>query len=77
MRGLRRVIADHMVHSKHTAAHTLHVDEADMTEFVSMRERAKEKAADRGIKLTYLPFFVKAVTRRAEAPSIRERVARR
>lgn len=62
LRGLRRVIADHMVHSKHTAVHTLHVDEADLTELVSMRERAKEKAATAGIKLTYLPFFVKAVT---------------
>ncbi len=61
LRGLRRVIADHMVHSKHTAAHTLHVDEADLTELVAMRERAKEKALARGVKLTYLPFFVKAV----------------
>jgi 2-oxoisovalerate dehydrogenase E2 component (dihydrolipoyl transacylase) len=60
LRGLRRVIADHMVHSKHTAAHTLHVDEADATELVAMRARAKESAAERGIKLTYLPFFVKA-----------------
>ena len=62
LRGLRRVIADHMVHSKHTAAHTLHVDEADLTELVAMRERAKDKAAAAGVKLTYLPFFVKAVT---------------
>ena len=62
LRGLRRVIAEHMVHSKHTAAHTLHVDEADVTELVAMRARAKEKAAEQGIKLTYLPFFVKAVT---------------
>src|SRR5579872_2672905 len=30
LRGLRRVIAEHMVLSKHTAAHTLHVDEADL-----------------------------------------------
>ena len=62
LRGLRRVIADHMVHSKHTAAHTLHVDEADLTELVAMRARAKEKAEAAGIKLTYLPFFVKAAT---------------
>jgi pyruvate dehydrogenase E2 component (dihydrolipoamide acetyltransferase) len=62
LRGLRRVIADHMVHSKHVAAHTLHVDEADLTDLVAMRERAKAKAAAEGIKLTYLPFFVKAVT---------------
>jgi pyruvate/2-oxoglutarate dehydrogenase complex dihydrolipoamide acyltransferase (E2) component len=62
LRGLRRVIADHMVHSKHTAAHTLHVDEADLTDLVAIRERTKAKAAAEGIKLTYLPFFVKAVT---------------
>jgi pyruvate dehydrogenase E2 component (dihydrolipoamide acetyltransferase) len=61
LRGLRRVIADHMVHSKHTAAHTLHVDEADLTELVALRASAKEKAAERGLKLTYLPFFVRAV----------------
>jgi len=62
LRGLRRVIAEHMVHSKRTAAHTLHVDEADVTELVAMRARAKEKARAAGIKLTYLPFFIKAAT---------------
>ena len=61
LRGLRRVIADHMVHSKHTAAHTLHVDEADLTDLVALRAAAKDKAAERGVKLTYLPFFVRAV----------------
>ncbi|HEY7982119.1 MAG TPA: dihydrolipoamide acetyltransferase family protein [Candidatus Eremiobacteraceae bacterium] len=62
LRGLRRNIAQHMVHSKHTAAHTLQVDEADMTELVRWRTRSKEKAAERGVKLTYLPFFVKAAS---------------
>jgi 2-oxoisovalerate dehydrogenase E2 component (dihydrolipoyl transacylase) len=62
LRGLRRNIAQHMVHSKHTAAHTLQVDEADMTELVRWRARSKERAAERGVKLTYLPFFVKAAT---------------
>jgi 2-oxoisovalerate dehydrogenase E2 component (dihydrolipoyl transacylase) len=62
LRGLRRNIAQHMVHSKHTAAHTLQVDEADMTELVRWRTRSKERAAERGVKLTYLPFFVKAAT---------------
>ena len=61
LRGLRRAIADHMVLSKHTAAHTLHVDEVDLTGLVSLRAAAKEKAAARGVKLTYLPFFVRAV----------------
>jgi 2-oxoisovalerate dehydrogenase E2 component (dihydrolipoyl transacylase) len=62
LRGLRRNIAQHMIHSKHTAAHTLQVDEADMTELVRWRTRSKEKAAERGVKLTYLPFFVKAAS---------------
>jgi pyruvate dehydrogenase E2 component (dihydrolipoamide acetyltransferase) len=33
-----------------------------MTELVRWRTRSKEKAAERGVKLTYLPFFVKAAT---------------
>lgn len=61
LRGLRRAIADRMIQSKHTAAHTLHVDEADLTELVALRTSAKELAAERGVKLTYLPFFVRAV----------------
>jgi len=61
LRGMRRAIADHMVHSKRTAAHTLHVDEVDLTELVALRESAKKAAAERGIKLTYLPFIVKSV----------------
>jgi len=61
LRGLRRAIADRMIQSKHTAAHTLHVDEADLTDLVALRASAKEMAAERGVKLTYLPFFVRAV----------------
>ncbi|HYK54303.1 MAG TPA: dihydrolipoamide acetyltransferase family protein, partial [Candidatus Eremiobacteraceae bacterium] len=61
LRGLRRAIADRMIQSKHTAAHTLHVDEADLTDLVALRASAKELAAARGVKLTYLPFFVRAV----------------
>ena len=61
LRGLRRAIADRMTQSKHTAVHTLHVDEADLTELVALRAGAKEIAAQRGVKLTYLPFFVRAV----------------
>ncbi len=62
LRGLRRNIAQHMIHSKQTAAHTLQVDEADMTELVRWRTRSKDRAAERGVKLTYLPFFVKAAS---------------
>lgn len=61
LRGIRRKIAERMVKSKHTAAHVTHVDEVDMTEIVQLREKAKISAEKRGVKLTYLPFIIKAL----------------
>ena len=61
LRGIRRKIAERMVKSKHTAAHVTHVDEVDMTEIVQLRERTKESAEKRGVKLTFLPFIFKAL----------------
>jgi pyruvate dehydrogenase E2 component (dihydrolipoamide acetyltransferase) len=61
LRGIRRKIAEHMVKSTHTAAHVTHVDEVDMTEVVQLREKSKASAEKRGVKLTYLPFIVKAL----------------
>jgi pyruvate dehydrogenase E2 component (dihydrolipoamide acetyltransferase) len=61
LRGMRKRIAESMSRSVHTAAHFTYVEEIDMTELVAVRERAKERAAERGVKLTYLPFIVKAV----------------
>ncbi len=60
-RGMRKRIAESMTRSKQTAAHFTYVEEIDMTELVAVRERAKSRAADRGVKLNYLPFIVKAV----------------
>lgn len=61
LRGMRRRIAENMSRSKLTAAHFTYVEEIDMTELVAVRQRAKERAKERGIKLTYLPFIIKAV----------------
>ena len=61
LRGMRKRIADSMARSVHTAAHFTYVEEIDMTELVAVRERAKPRAAERGVKLNYLPFIVKAV----------------
>ncbi len=61
LRGIRKKIAESMTRSVHTAAHFTYVEEVDMTELVAVRDRAKSKAADRGVKLNYLPFIVKAV----------------
>ncbi|MBI2126750.1 MAG: 2-oxo acid dehydrogenase subunit E2, partial [Thaumarchaeota archaeon] len=61
LRGIRKTIADRMAKSKNTAADVTHVEEVDMTELVSLREKTKVIAAKSGVKLTYLPFVVKAV----------------
>ncbi len=61
LRGVRRTTAKRMAESVSTAAHVTHFDEADVTELVRIRESLKGQAAEKGIKLTYLPFIVKAV----------------
>ena len=61
LRGMRKRIAESMTRSVQTAAHFTYVEEIDMTELVTVRERAKARAAERGVKLNYLPFIVKAV----------------
>ena len=61
LRGIRRLVAQHMVKSRSTAAQVTHVDEVDMTEVVQLREKAKASAEKRGVKLTYLPFIIKAL----------------
>ena len=61
LRGIRRIVAQHMVKSKSTAAQVTHVDEVDMTEVVQLREKTKAAAEKRGLKLTYLPFIIKAL----------------
>lgn len=61
IRGIRKVIAEAMVHSKTKAPHVTLMDEVDVTELVAHRKRFKEVAAEQGIKLTYLPYVVKAL----------------
>jgi 2-oxoglutarate dehydrogenase complex dihydrolipoamide succinyltransferase (E2) component len=61
LRGIRKTVAEHMVKSKETAAAVTHVDEVDVTELVALREAFKGSAEKRGVKLTYLPFVIKAV----------------
>jgi len=60
-RGMRRRIADNMTRSKFTATHFTYVEDVDVTSLVELRNSTKERAADRGVKLTYLPFFIKAI----------------
>ncbi|MDQ3265633.1 MAG: 2-oxo acid dehydrogenase subunit E2 [Myxococcota bacterium] len=63
LRGIRRKIAEKMVKSKFTAPHFTFVEEMDATELVSLRKRLNEQLAASGDtqKLSFLPFFCKAV----------------
>jgi 2-oxoglutarate dehydrogenase complex dihydrolipoamide succinyltransferase (E2) component len=57
---VRRLIAENMIKAKHTAAHTHCFDEADMSAIVALRKEWAPKLEAQGIKLTYMPFFIKA-----------------
>lgn len=58
---MRRAIAEHMVQSKQSSPHVTTVFEVDMTAVVRHREQHKDAYAQRGVRLTYTPYFVAAV----------------
>lgn len=60
-RGMRRKTAERMVHSARTIPHYAYIDECDVTELVRLRDALRESFAQRGVHLTFLPFFVRAV----------------
>jgi pyruvate dehydrogenase E2 component (dihydrolipoamide acetyltransferase) len=60
-RGVRRTIGEAMERSKYTAPHVTHHDVVEVTNLVELREEVKELAAERDVKLTYMPFVMKAV----------------
>ncbi|WP_435146078.1 2-oxo acid dehydrogenase subunit E2 [Halobaculum sp. P14] len=61
-KGVRRAIGEQMARSKYTAPHVSHHDRLDAAELVELREELAAVAAEEDVKLTYLPFVVKAVT---------------
>ncbi|WP_059053003.1 dihydrolipoamide acetyltransferase family protein [Paenibacillus senegalimassiliensis] len=60
-KGIRKAISNAMVKSAYTAPHVTIMDEVDVTELVAFRTRMKPVAEKKGIKVTYLPFIVKAL----------------
>jgi pyruvate dehydrogenase E2 component (dihydrolipoamide acetyltransferase) len=60
VRGLRRRIAEKMARSKRTAAHFTFVEQVDATELVAMKDRMARAAGAEGVKVTFLPFVLKA-----------------
>jgi 2-oxoglutarate dehydrogenase E2 component (dihydrolipoamide succinyltransferase) len=64
MDRMRRLIADHMVRSKHTSPHVTSFSEADVTHLVQWREKVKKEFEKReNTKLTFTPLFIEAVVR--------------
>jgi len=67
LRGLRKAIAEHMVEAMRHAPQVTSMDLFDVTELVAAREAMLGSAAADGIKLSYLPFFLKAAVQALKA----------
>ncbi len=64
MDRMRRLIADHMVRSKHTSPHVTSFTEADVTNMVMWRDKVKQSFEKReGTKITYTPLFIEAIVK--------------
>jgi 2-oxoglutarate dehydrogenase E2 component (dihydrolipoamide succinyltransferase) len=64
MDRMRKLIADHMVRSKHTSPHVTSFTEADVTNLVLWRDRVKKDFEKReGTKITFTPLFIEAIVR--------------
>jgi pyruvate dehydrogenase E2 component (dihydrolipoamide acetyltransferase) len=61
MSPIRRKTAEHMVLSKRTSAHVSTVFEVDMTRIDQLRQKHRAAFEERGVRLTYTPFILKAV----------------
>ena len=61
IRGLRKKIAEKMVKSKFTAPHYAFVEEVDATALIALRTKLNASLEKEKVKLSFLPFFVKAV----------------
>ena len=59
-RGLRRRIGDRLSEAERTAVHFTYIEEADATNLVRLRREIYQSAADGKVRVTYLPFFIKA-----------------
>lgn len=64
MDRMRKIISDHMVMSKHVSPHVTSFVEADVTNLVMWRDKAKKEFEKReGEKLTFTPLFIEAVAK--------------
>ncbi len=66
MTPMRKAIAEHMVRSRHTAAHCTTIVEVDFAAVAAQRAELKESYSRRGVPLTYLAFVARAVVEALE-----------
>ncbi len=57
---IRKTIAKNMIASKQNAAHMTVFEEVEISDLIWLREKYKKVYADKGVKLTFLPFIIKA-----------------
>ncbi len=64
MDRMRKLIAEHMVHSKKTSPHVTSFVEVDVTNIVNWRNKIKKQFQERhGEKITFTPIFIEAVVK--------------
>ncbi len=61
IKGLRKTIARNLMLSQKTTAFVTETDEADITDLWDLRAREKKALEDKGVHLTFMPFFMKAI----------------
>lgn len=61
LKGIRKKIAENMQMAKRVVPHFTLMDEADVTKLIALRTELKPEAEKMGIKITYMPFVMKAL----------------
>lgn len=61
LKGVRRTISKNLMIAQQTTVFVTVMEEADVTDLWNIREREKKALQEKGIHLTFLPFFIKAV----------------
>jgi 2-oxoisovalerate dehydrogenase E2 component (dihydrolipoyl transacylase) len=62
IKGIKAAMARQMVESVSTIPHFTYCEEIDLTELIALRAGLKDQYAKQGVKLTMMPFFIKALS---------------
>lgn len=62
IRGVKAAMAKQMMNSVSTIPHFTYADEFDVTNLIALREKLKEQYKEKGVRLTVMPFFIKALS---------------